>query len=74
MDGGIVFISVTHAQLVLHAGEGIAFKRLAAMNKETIDHHYNLLEKTMKDNNLLNAPLIFNADEIGMPLCSCPGQ
>ena len=45
------------------------------MNKETTDHYYNLLEETIKDNNLLNAPhLIFNADETGMPLCSRPGQ
>ena len=64
-----------HEHLVLRAGEGIAFKRLAAINKGTIDHYYNLLEETMKDNNLLNAPhLIFNADETGMPLCSHPGQ
>ena len=29
----------------------------------------------MKDNNLLDVPhLIFNADEIGIPLCSRPGQ
>ena len=64
-----------HPHLVLHAGEGITFKQLAAMNKETIDHYYNLLEETMKDNNLLDAPhLIFNADETGMLLCSCPGQ
>jgi len=64
-----------HPHLVLHAGEGIAFKQLAAMNKEIIDHYYNLLEETMSDNNLLSAPyLIFNADETGMPLCSCSGQ
>ena len=45
------------------------------MNKETIDHYYNLIEEIMKDNNLLDAPhLIFNADEIGMPLCSRAGQ
>ena len=45
------------------------------MNKETIDHYYDLLKETMKDNNLLDAPhLIFNADETGMPLCSRPGQ
>ena len=57
-----------HPHLVLRAGEGIAFKRLAAMNKEIIDHYYNLLEETMRDNNLLNVPhLIFNADETGMP-------
>ena len=63
-----------HPHLVLRAGEGIAFKRLAAINKDTINHYYNLLEETMKDNNLLNAPhLIFNADETGMPLCSRPG-
>ena len=35
-----------HPHLILCAGEGIAFKRLAAMNKETIDHYYSLLEET----------------------------
>ena len=64
-----------HPHLVLHVGEGIAFKRLSATNKDIIEHYYNLMEETMKDNNLLNAPhLIFNADETGMPLCSRPGQ
>ena len=64
-----------HLHLILCAGEGIAFKRLAAINNGTIDHYYNILEETMKVDNLLNAPhLIFNANETGMPLCSCPGQ
>ena len=38
-----------HSHLVLRTGEGIAFKRLAATNKDTINHYYNLLEETMKD-------------------------
>ena len=64
-----------HPHLVLRTGEGIAFKRLAAINKDTINHYYNLLEDTKKDNQLLNAPhLIFNCDETGMPLCSRPGK
>ena len=64
-----------HPHLVLRTAEEIAFKRLAAINKDTINHYYNLLEETMKDNQLLNAPhLIFNCDETGMPLCSRPGK
>ena len=64
-----------HPHSVLCVGEGIAFKRLAATNKDTIEHYCNLLEEIAKDNNLFNAPhFIFNADETGMPLCSCPGQ
>ena len=64
-----------HLHLVLRTSEGIAFKRLAATNKNTINHYYNLLKETMKDNRLLNAPhLIFNCNETGMPLCSRPGK
>ena len=64
---------LSHPHLVLRTGEGIAFKQLAATNKDTINHYYNLLEETMKDNELLNAPhLIFNCNETGMPLCSRP--
>ena len=45
------------------------------MNKDTINHYYNLLEETIKDNQLLNAPhLIFNCNETGMLWCSRPGK
>ena len=38
---GLTLIGV----LVLCASEGIAVKRLTAMNKAIIDHYYNLLEE-----------------------------
>ena len=61
------FVNVIQ-HLLLCTGKGIVFnKKLAAINT---DHYYNLLEETMKVNNLLNAPdLIFNADETDMSLC-----
>ena len=60
---------------VLCTGEGIAFKQVVAINIDTINQYYSLLEEMMKDNTLLNTPhLIFIADETEMPQWSCPGQ
>lgn len=82
---GITSISVSHGwwdkfrrrhpELVMRSGEAIAYKRAAAVNKETIFHYFNLLEATLQNNHLLDRPsLIFNADESAMPLSTKPGK
>jgi len=39
------------------------------VNADTISHYYNLLETTLRENNLLNSPTqIYNVDETGIPL------
>ena len=53
----------------------LAYKRAVAMNKEVIDHYFDLLEDTLKQNNLLERPAqIFNADERGIPLSPQSGK
>ena len=40
-----------------------------AVNVGTMKHYFDLLETTLKDNNLLHSPgQIYNVDEIGVPL------
>ena len=44
-----------------------------AVTSQAIKHYFNLLEKTLEDNNLLNKPAqIYNVDETGMAYEHCP--
>jgi len=53
----------------LRKGDNTAHVRMDAMNSETINHYFDLLESTLKDNGLLHSPSqIYNVDESGMPL------
>ena len=55
--------------LVLRKGDSTSFLRMNAMNKDTLNHYFDLLEETMKENNLLNSPTkVYNVDETGIPL------
>ena len=55
--------------LSLRKGDNTAHVRMDAINSETMKHYFDLLESTLKDNNLMNAPSqIYNVDESGMPL------
>ena len=55
--------------LSLRKGDNTAHVRMDAINSETMNHYFDLLEKTLKDNNLMNCPSqIYNVDESGMPL------
>ena len=64
-----------HPELVMRTAEKLAYKRAVAVNKDIIDHYFDLLESTLKENGLLERPpLIFNADESGMPLCPQAGK
>ena len=40
-----------------------------AINSETVNHYFNLLESTLEDNGLIHSPSqIYNVDESGIPL------
>ena len=53
--------------LSLCKGDPAANDRMDAVTSPAIKHYFNLLEKTLKDNNLLNKPAqIYSVDETGM--------
>ena len=53
--------------LSLRKGDPAANDRMDAVTSQAIKHYFDLLEKTLKDNNLLNKPTqIYNVDETGM--------
>ena len=55
--------------LVLRKGDSTSFLRMNAMNKDTLNYYFDLLEETMKENNLVNSPTkVYNVDETGIPL------
>ena len=54
--------------LSLRRGDSAAHVRMDAVNKETMEHYFSLLEDTLADHNLLNSPTqIYNVDESGVP-------
>ena len=58
-----------HAELSLRTVDPLSMIRVNAMTQENFDAYFNLLEKTLTDNGLLNkASAIYNMDEVGMPL------
>ena len=55
--------------LVLRKGDSTAYLRMDAVNEETLKQYYDLLEDTLKENNLMSSPsCVYNVDETGMPL------
>ena len=55
--------------LSLRKGDNTAHVHMDAINSETMNHYFDLLESTLKDNNLMNCPSqVYNVDESGMPL------
>ena len=53
---------------MLTKGDSTSFLCMNAMNKDTLNHYFDLLEETMKENNLLNSPTkVYNVDETGIP-------
>ena len=55
--------------LALRKGDALAQPRANAVNATNLNNYYNLLEKTLKENDLFNCPnRIYNMDESGLPL------
>ena len=60
-------------QLSLRRGDATAHVRMNAVNKETIDGYFDLLEETLNVHGLMNSPgQLYNMDESGIPLDSRP--
>ena len=58
-----------HPELSLRTADPLSMVHVNAMTQETFDAYFDLLEKTLTDNGLLNkASAIYNMDESGMPL------
>lgn len=58
-----------HKHLSLRTAAALSISRAKATDPDTIKQYYNILESTLRDNNLIDKPaLIFNCDETGLPL------
>ena len=56
-------------QLSIRRGDSTAHCRMDAMSKEAVEGYYDLLEDTLSEYDLFNAPAqLYNMDESGMPL------
>ena len=57
------------SELSLRRADSTAHIRMDSVNKESIQHYYDLLETTLKEHNLQDCPgQIYNMDETGIPL------
>ena len=62
-----------HPQLTLRTAAPVSYARAMASDPAVISNYYDLLERTLVENNLLDKPAqIFNMDETGMPLDPSP--
>ena len=61
-----------HPQLTLRRVEKLSYARFVASNPVILNHYFDLLEKTLQDNELVDSPSqVFNCDETGLPLLQC---
>ena len=59
-----------HQSLSLRAPAHLSKPRAMAMDRDTIDRYFAILEDVLRDNSLIDKPRqIYNCDESGMPLC-----
>ena len=64
-----------HQELSLRSSETLSQRRAVAMNPAVLNKYFDLLEDTVKGNDLHKRPaLIFNCDESGFPLVHRPGK
>ena len=62
-----------HPKLSLRTTDPLSRVRKNAVTEENMKHYFSLLEKTLKENDLLNkSSRIYNMDETGMPLDAKP--
>ena len=58
-----------HPQLTLRTPAPVSFSRAAATDSEVFENYFNLLEETLKANDIFDKPAsLFNFDESGLPL------
>ena len=64
-----------HPQVSLRMAEHLASNRASSCTPDVLNNYFDLLEKTIHDNDLLAKPnQIFNCDETGMPLDPKPSR
>ena len=64
-----------HPKLSLRSAESLSYAPAVAEDPEILNMYYDLLERTLQDNNLLGTPhLLFNCDETGFSLEHKPGK
>ena len=62
-----------HPQLSLRTAAPVSYARGMASNPDVLGNYFDLLERTLLENDLLEKPAqIFNTDETGMPLDPSP--
>ena len=65
--------SKRHENLSLRTAAPLSLPRAKAMDRDTIDHYFEVLESTMRENGIITKPgQIFNCDETGIPLAPKP--
>ena len=58
-----------HPHLSIRTAEQLAYSRAVAQDQTVLDHYFELLERTLVENELIGLPSrIFNVDESGFPL------
>ena len=74
-DGWWTSFKKRHGQLTVRAAEPLSYFRAVSTSPQIISRYFDLLEQTLIDNDLMNAPTqIFNMDETGMPLDPHPSK
>ena len=64
-----------HPQVSLRMAEHLVSNRASSCTRDVLNNYFDLLEKTIHDNDLLAKPnQIFNCDETGMPLDPKPSR
>jgi hypothetical protein len=64
-----------HTEISVRKAEGISLSIAQGMNKEETPKYFDLLKKTLMENDLMKEPgHIFNSDDIGLQLNNNPGH
>lgn len=64
-----------HPNFTLRTAEKLSYARLVVTNRDIMDKYFDLLERTLVDNKLIDSPAqIFNCDESGLSLDHTPSS
>jgi hypothetical protein len=72
-EGLVCVVMRPHREISVRKAEGISLSRAQGMNKEVTSKYFDLLKKTLMENDLMKKPsYIFNSDETGLQLNNKP--
>ena len=63
-----------HPELAIRTVEKLSYAHSVATDATIINHYFDLSEKALHDNEILDSPQIFNCDETGLPLEHTPSS